>query len=314
MSRRMELGLKSALVMMLSLTTVQRSWSQEPSVPAPFTPVDPADRVVLTVDDQIMKGTDVEKFIDSLPPQYRAYYRGPGRAQLPQYLVQMKVLVEGAQKDNLQDQPEVKEAISIATGSIMADAERKHVEAKIAVSDKDLKDLYQKKKADFEEVRIRHIVIQTDTRSLDIPGGASGPPMPETEARKKLEDLQKQLAVGADFAQLAKANSADAATASAGGDMGYMNRQNLLPPLANAAFALNSGQVSDIISTPYGLEIIKVEDRRTKPLSEVRQDLIAEIRKAKADQVFQEELSHHKVVVDKAFFSPTGPIVSPAPH
>ena len=313
MTRRLELGLKSALVMLLSLT-VQRGWSQEPSVPAPFTPVDPADRVVLTVDDQTMKGADVDKFIESLPPQYRAYYQGPGRALLPQYLVQMKVLLEAAQKDNIEDLPEVKEAISIATGSIMADAERKHLEAKIAVSDKDIEDLYQKKKTDFEEVRIRHIVIQTDTRSLDLPGGASGPPMPETEARKKLEDLRKQLADGADFALLAKANSADAATAGAGGDMGYMNRQNLLPPLAKAAFALNPSQVSDIISTPYGLEIIKVEDRRTKPLSEVRQDLIAEIRKTKADQAFQEELSHHKVVVDKAFFSPTGPIVSPAPR
>jgi parvulin-like peptidyl-prolyl isomerase len=102
------------------------------------------------------------------------------------------------------------------------------------------------------------------------------------------------------------------ATAPTGGDMGYMNRQNLLPPLAKAAFALNPGQVSDIIATPYGLELIKVEDRRTKPLSEVRQDLIAEIRRTKADQAFQEELGRHKVVVDKAFFSPTGSIVAPA--
>ncbi|HLY62716.1 MAG TPA: peptidylprolyl isomerase [Terriglobia bacterium] len=313
MSRRYELGLKSALVMLLSLTG-QRAWPQEPSVPAPFRPVDPNDRIVITVDDLTMKGADVEKFIDSLPPQYRAYYRGPGRAQLPQYLVQMKVLLEAAQKDNLQDLPEVKEAISIATSSIMADAERKHLEEKIPVSDKDIEDLYQKKKLDYEEVRIRHIVIPTDTRSIDLPGGATGPPVPEAEARKKLEDLRKQIAAGSDFAQLAKANSVDASTANDGGDMGYMNRQNLLPPIANAAFALNPGQVSEVISTPYGLEIIKVEDRHTKPLSEVRQDLIANIRKTKGAQAFQDELGHHKVVVDKTFFSSTGAIVSPAPR
>jgi peptidyl-prolyl cis-trans isomerase C len=313
MTRQSMPGLKSALVAILALAA-QCAWAQEPSVPAPFTPVDPKDRVVITVDDQTMKGADVEKFIDSLPPQYRAYYRGPGRAQLPQYLVQMKVLMEEAQKDNLQDLPDVKEAISIATGSILADAERKHLEGKIQVTDKEIEDFYQKKKPELEEVRLRHIVLATDTRSIDLPGGFGVPPLPEAEARKKLEDFRKQLAGGADFAQLAKTNSADLATANSGGDMGYLNRQNLLPPLANAAFALNPSQVSDVISTPYGVEIIKVEDRRTKPLSQVRQGLITEIRRTKSDQSFQEELARHKIVVDKAFFAPTGPIVSPAPR
>ncbi len=314
MSHRLVIAMRTAFTLLLVWGS-GRAWAQQPSTPPPGNPVKPENRVVITVDNYSMKGADVEKFIDSLPPQYRAYYRGPGRSLLPQYLVQLKVLAEEAQKENLQDLPEVKEAISIATTSIMADAARKHFEEKIPVSDQELEDLYQKKKPELEEARIRRIVIRTDTKSIDLTAPSSRPPLPEAEARRKLEDLRKQVQAGADFAVLAKANSDDMSTANAGGDMGYMNRQNLLPPLAKAAFSLNPGQVSDIIPTPYGLELIKVEDRRIKPFSEVRQDLQAEIRRSKAGEAFKKEISQHKVEVDNDFFTTkpqSNPVVSPA--
>jgi parvulin-like peptidyl-prolyl isomerase len=74
--------------------------------------------------------------------------------------------------------------------------------------------------------------------------------------------------------------------------------------------------VSDIIQTPYGLELIKVEERRAKPLSEVQGVLEAEIRKTKADQAIQELISQYKVVVDDQYFSsnPQAEAVTPPPH
>jgi len=106
-----------------------------------------------------------------------------------------------------------------------------------------------------------------------------------------------------DFAQLARQYSDDQTTAGAGGDMGTINRQKVVPPIVDVAHALAPGQVSDIIQTPYGLELVKVEDRRVKPFPEIRQELEAQIRKTQADQVIQKRISESKVEVDNRYFS-----------
>lgn len=130
------------------------------------------------------------------------------------------------------------------------------------------------------------------------------PPLPAAEARKKLEDLRRRILAGASFAELAQAYSDDLATAGFGGDMGYVNRQKVVPPIADAAYALPPGQVSQIIPTPYGLDLIKIEDRRTKPLDEVKPILETQIRQAKVQEVLQRLQSECRVMVDTRFFAP----------
>jgi peptidyl-prolyl cis-trans isomerase C len=279
------------------------AWSQSANAPSDSKGSNPADRVVLSIGDQKLTAQRVEKIIESLPPASRAFYGGPGKKYLPQFLVQMSVLSDEAKKHNLQDEPDVQQAIENATEAILANAERERIEKTIAVSDQQLQELYQQQKGNFEEARIRHILIRTSNAPVAFPSSPSRPPLSEAEARKKLEDLRKQILAGADFGQLAQQYSDDLATAGAGGDMGYINRQKVVPPIADAAYALPPGQVSDLIQTPYGLEIIKVEDRRSKPFSEVRQELEAQVQKTKADQAIQQIISQQKVVVDKEFFS-----------
>ncbi len=288
-------------------------WAQQPSGPPAAVPSSPDQQVVITVDDQKMTAADVEKFIESLPPQYRAYYNGPGKQQLPQYLVQMKVLVGEARKAKLEDQPEVKQAIEIARNSILADAEKRHLEQSIPVTDAQVKGEYEKLKPNLEEVWIRRLMIRTANASLSPTAPPTRPALSEAEARKKIEDLRKQILAGADFAELARANSEDLATAGSGGDMGYANRQTLLPPLANAAYALSPGQVSDIIPTPYGLELIKLEDKRFKPLAEVRPQLESQLRQGKLQEILQGLVAQHQVEVDNEFFAPPKKTTGPAP-
>ena len=151
------------------------------------------------------------------------------------------------------------------------------------------------------------------TAALSPTARPTRPPLPEAEARKKIEDLRKQILAGADFAELARANSEDLATAGSGGDMGYSSRQTMLPPLANAAYALSPGQVSDIIATPYGLELIKLEDKRIKPLDEVRPQLESQLRQGKLQEILQGLVAQHRVDVDKEFFTPPKKTTGPAP-
>ncbi len=291
------------IIAILFVAWPRAAWPQSPTARSEAKEPDPGERVVISIGDQKLTAARVEKIIEALPPQSRAFYGGQGKNYLPQYLVQMTVLSAEAEKHNLRAEPEVQEAIRVVTEAILANAERESIEKSIPVSDEQLQELYQQRKADFEEVRIRHILTRTANSPIPFPASPSRPPLPEAEARKKLEVLRKQILAGADFAQLAQQHSDDLTTAGAGGDMGYINRQKVVPPIADAAYAVAPGEVSDLIQTPYGLELIKVEDRRIKPFSEVRQELKAEIRKTKADQAIQQLISQYKVVVDNQYFS-----------
>jgi hypothetical protein len=270
-------------------------------------PLDPEKQVVIQVGDQQITAADVNRIVKALPPQFRSYYESPnGRRDLPQYLIQLKVLESEALKHKLDEKPEVKQAIEIARESVLADAARKEIEKSIPVTDKELQALYQKRKAEFEEARIRQILIRTETSILGQVSNPTRPPLHSEEARKKLEGLRKEILAGANFAEVAQANSDDLSTAGAGGDTGYFNRQGVVPPIANAAFTLKIGEVSEIISTPFGLEIVKVEDRRTRSFEDVKPTLEAQIRQSKVLNAITEiQKRDYKIGMDLPYWDVT---------
>ena len=104
--------------------------------------------------------------------------------------------------------------------------------------------------ADFRRSLKDQILIEKVTAKLD------------TEATKKAEAVLAQAKSGADFAELAKANSGDAASAANGGDYGFAisrSNPNVPPQVVNVLYKLQPGQVSGIINTGKALEIVKLE-------------------------------------------------------
>jgi peptidyl-prolyl cis-trans isomerase D len=127
-----------------------------------------------------------------------------------------------------------------------------------------------------EQVRVRHILFK-------VPQDATQEQ--EAEIRARAEKVLAELRDGADFAALAKAHSDDAATAEKGGDLGFFPRGQMVKPFEEAAFALPVGQISDLVRTPFGFHILRVEDKieaDVKPLMEVRQEVISKLREEKA--------------------------------
>ena len=295
------------------LLGVPRSWPQQ-SVPGGEKAAGD-QRVVLRIGEEKFTAADVEAILQALPPQSRTYYATQGRRVLPQYLIRMKVLSAEARKQDLGERPEVRQAIQIATESILADAAQKRIVESIPVPEEALADLYQQRKAQFEQVRIRRLLMRTETSILGQSLSPPRPPLAPAEARKKLEDLRRQILEGADFAAVAKSQSDDLETARAGGDLGFVDGQKVVPPIAQAAFSLAPGQVSEIIPTPYGLEIIKVEEKRTRPLAEVRTLLEAQYRQGKIEAAIQQLQKQYAVEIDSGFFSsgqkPQAPEIKP---
>ncbi len=129
---------------------------------------------------------------------------------------------------------------------------------------------------DPEEVKARHILVQ-------IPAGAND--AAKSAARKKAADLLARAKAGEDFAALASANSDDPGSAKSGGDLGFFPRGRMAPPFEEAAFTLPAGALSDVVETPFGLHIIKVEEHRAggvRPLDTVRDQIVETLRKERA--------------------------------
>jgi len=81
-------------------------------------------------------------------------------------------------------------------------------------------------------------------------------------AMEKIKSIEQRLQAGEDFAALAREFSQDPGSAVAGGDLGFMARGVLERPFEEAAFALQPGQLSQLVETRYGFHLIKMEERR----------------------------------------------------
>ena len=94
-----------------------------------------------------------------------------------------------------------------------------------------------------DKVRASHILRSADGRGKE-------------EALKEIEDLKEQIDDGADFADLAKANS-ECPSGSSGGDLGSFGRGAMVPEFDKAAFAMEVGEVSSPVETDFGYHLIQ---------------------------------------------------------
>jgi len=158
--------------------------------------------------------------------------------------------------------------------------------AETAVSREDLQAYYDQHREDYrvpEQVSVSHILIKTPLPGTDGKVDAKG----VEEARKKAEDILKQLKAGGNFGELAKKHSEDPGSGKNGGSLGWIGRGRTVPEFEKAAFSLAKGSTSDLVQSSYGFHIIRVDDKQAahvKPLDEVNDQIEGSIRQQKAAQ------------------------------
>jgi peptidyl-prolyl cis-trans isomerase SurA len=107
-------------------------------------------------------------------------------------------------------------------------------------------------------------------------------PEDSAKAWKEMRAVLDSLKAGADFAELAKRHSDDTWTASQGGNLGMIERRRTVKEFDSVAFSLKTGEISGIITTPFGLHIVKVLGYQpVKPFAEMVPDLKAEYQRTR---------------------------------
>ena len=143
------------------------------------------------------------------------------------------------------------------------------------IPDARLRQYYSRNRANYrlaEQATASHILFMFDPESSDQED-------PEKEAKAK-EVLQK-IRDGADFAEMAKEYSEDAANAESGGDLGWFGEGEFPEAFEQAAFALDPGAISDVVKSTAGYHIIKLQEHqegRTRPFDEVRDQILTTLR------------------------------------
>jgi peptidyl-prolyl cis-trans isomerase C len=223
------------------------------------------------------------------------------RPQLKQVIV--KRIVEGivisriARDKGFDKHKDVKEQIELLTNDFLASEYiKQEVVGKIDISEKDMKMYYKSHQDDFkspEMVEARHILIKVDKSASE---GT------RKEAREKAEEILKKIKSGEDFAKLASKFSDDPTSRAKGGELGFFPMGRFIPEFEKVAFELKPGQVSDVVKTPVGYDIIKVEARKEpavepydKVKEKVREQVFKDFKRARINDFVENAMSDAKV-------------------
>ena len=154
-----------------------------------------------------------------------------------------------------------------------------HVRPLVNVSDEELRSYYSSHLDEYrvpERVKASHILFKTEGKSAaDI-----------AKDKQTAQDVLNQIQKGADFAEMAKKYSQDT-TASKGGDLGWIQRGQTVKEFEDTSFSLQPGQVSGLVTVPYGIHIIKVFEKQNAHLQsfdEEKDSIRTALEKQKLDR------------------------------
>jgi peptidyl-prolyl cis-trans isomerase C len=201
----------------------------------------------------------------------------PSEKEFSETLGRLK-LTEADLKDQLSRDMAIKKAID------------QEVASKISISGDETKAFYDGHPDLFktpEQVRASHILIKVDPNATAEE---------KAKAYGKIEEIQKKLKNGDDFAGLAKEYSECPSSAN-GGDLDYFERGQMVPSFDKAAFEQKKGVVGDIVETQFGYHLIKVTDRKeagTMSYDEMKDKIAQHLKQEKVNQQMSQYIDQLK--------------------
>lgn len=227
------------------------------SPPEPATPYD----TVATVDGEALQLGALVLLKRDLPQQYQQLPDEILAQGLTQQLIDQTLMARAAREAGLDEAPETAFALANRERGVLAEAYmRREIEDRL--TEERLREVYETQYAEAEperQIRASHILV---------------------EEKETADEIRAALDAGEDFAALAEEHGTDG-TASRGGDLGFFSFSDMVPEFAEAAFALEAGEVGGPVESPFGWHLIKVVDTREAPVppfEQVASDLARQLQ------------------------------------
>jgi foldase protein PrsA len=221
---------------------------------------------------------DTNKKVDDQINQYKAQYSEEGQFES---LLQANNLTEDQLRDLLKKQ-------------VITSAVQDSVIKDVAVTDDDVQTYYNENKDSKYTVgagaTVSHILIAEKASDGSVDFDAS---------LTKANALKAKLDAGADFATLAKENSADPGSKDQGGNLGFQayNTQQLVPEFVEGFKNLKEGEISAPVKSQYGYHIIKVtglKDSQVTPLDQVKDQIKSSLLQQKQQDAITSKIEEWK--------------------
>jgi len=159
------------------------------------------------------------------------------------------------------------------------------VKSKIQVSERELREFYDANRALYLEeptYRARHIFLKVDKK-------ASNDEIKKVMSRAA--DVVAEAKSNSDFTALAKKYSDEAGAAKEGGDLGTFKKGDMLPEIESAVLTMKPGEISELVTTPAGFHIIKLEEKspeKLKPFETVKASIDEILYRKKSEERFKQ--------------------------
>jgi len=153
-----------------------------------------------------------------------------------------------------------------------------------AVDEAALRQLYEQNIAQYEDIHAEHILVKTKAEAERVYAEVTAP----GATRKTFEDLAKKV-------------STDTGSASKGGDLGIQTAAALTPPFANAALALEPGEISKPVHTSFGWHVIRLISKDVKPFNVVRPTLAQQQTGSAFEDWLKKQVSEATILVNPRY-------------
>ena len=164
----------------------------------------------------------------------------------------------------------------------------REINPRVQVSEEDARAYYDGHQAEYQEeekAHTAHILVRVDPSATEDQRAAA-----QAKAKAALERVSR----GEDFGKVATEISEDPGSAPHGGDVGALARNEVVPAYGDAAFALEPGQVSGVVESPFGYHIIKMIEKtpgRVVPYEEVHDTILRTLKGMKTNELTREYLA-----------------------
>ncbi|MFL2771173.1 MAG: peptidylprolyl isomerase [Rhodospirillaceae bacterium] len=228
-----------------------------------------ADTIVATINGTAITFSEIVAFQNTIPSAAEI----ETKEILPQILkfyIDQKLAIIAAESRGLENKPEVKAQLERLRNETLRQAYLRE-EIKHRVTPNAIENSYKKQMETAVqelEIKARHILVETQGEA---------------------EALLLELSRGVEFAALARDKSIGP-SGPQGGDLGWFTAGVMVPEFSQAAFALERGEVTlSPVKTEFGWHLIKIDDRRLKPLPNM-EDMLPKIRDQLAEEAVEEAM------------------------